>query len=413
MKALHLSTSADIGGGSKAALRLCQSLREANCEAAMIVSSSNSKENYILFKRSIFLKCKYINYLSKLLIKLSSFRTENRILHSLNIFSCYSAAFFNSLLADLIHLHWIGAEFLSIEEISKLKEPLIWTVHDMWPFCGAEHYTEDSRWKQGYYHYNRPSYERGFDLNRWTWERKRKHWQKPIHIVAPSRWLGECVQQSALMGNWPVSVIPNPIDVEQWQPHDKKKVRQELGLPTDIPIVLFGAMGGGKDPRKGFDLLKEALGYLKGKDQPLQLVVFGEAQPRKKQDLGFPAKYTGHITDETYLCKFYSAADVMIVPSRQDNLPNTAIEAIACGTPVVAFNIGGLPDIVTHEKNGYLAQAFDSQDLARGIQWVLQDPQRHAQLCAQARADTVRKFAYPVVAKQYLAVYQEVLSKHQ
>lgn len=124
----------------------------------------------------------------------------------------------------------------------------------------------------------------------------------------------------------------------------------------------------------------------------MQLVVFGEAQPRKKEDLGFPVKYTGHITDENYLCQFYSAADVMIVPSQQDNLPNTAIEAIACGTPVVAFNIGGLPDIVAYEKNGYLAQAFDSQDLARGIQWVLEDVQRHAQLCAQARADAVRKW---------------------
>ncbi|URR34930.1 glycosyltransferase family 4 protein [Thermosynechococcus sp. HN-54] len=415
MKAAHLNTYADHGGAAKAALRICQSLRDMGCDASIVAICSRLNESYILSQKSIFTSIKYtlFNKLSKVFIKLSNFRTENKILHSPNLFSYYSATFLELLLPDLIHLHWIAANLLSIEEVSKLRQPIVWTLHDMWAFCGAEHYTEDLRWKDGYYAHNRPAYEKGFDFNRWTWERKRKHWQKPIHIVAPSRWLGECVEQSALMRSWPVSVIPNPINIEQWHPYDKDQVRQELGLPLDTSVVLFGAMGGGKDPRKGFDLLKEALGYLKGKGQPLQLVVFGKAQPRKKQHLVFPVKYTGHITDENYLCKFYSAADVMIVPSRQDNLPNTAIEAIACGTPVVAFNVGGLPDIVTHKHSGYLAQPFDPQDLAHGIQWVLEDPQRHAELCVQARVDAVGKFAYPVVAKQYLAVYEEVLEQHR
>lgn len=129
----------------------------------------------------------------------------------------------------------------------------------MWAFCGAEHYTEDFRWKEGYHPDNRPPYEKGFDLNRWTQERKRKHWQKPMYIVAPSQWLGECVQQSALMRKWPVSVIPNPIDTEYWRPYDKNQVRQHLDLAAEIPLVLFGAMAGGKDPRKGFDFAKESI----------------------------------------------------------------------------------------------------------------------------------------------------------
>lgn len=153
--------------------------------------------------------------------------------------------------------------------------------------------------------------------------------------------------------------------------------------------------------------------YLKNRGQQFQIVVFGESEPRKKLDLKFPVQYAGHIDNEEYLCRLYSAADVMIVPSRQDNLPNTAIEAQACGTPVVAFRIGGLPDIITHQQTGYLAQPFDATDLADGIQWVLADSQRHAELCDQARADAVRKFAYPVVAKQYLAVYEEVLERHR
>lgn len=415
MKALHLNAYADNGGAAKAALRICQSLRSINCNASMVVAASQIREPYIFSDRNLPNRIKYslFNDFSKIFIKLSGFRTENKILHSPNLFSCYSAAFLQSLTPDIIHLHWIAANLLSIEEVAKLRQPIVWTLHDMWAFCGAEHYTEDFRWKDGYYSHNRPSYEKGFDLNRWIWERKRKYWQKPMYIVAPSQWLGECVQQSALMRNWPVSVIPNPINTEQWQPYDKKQIRQELDLPVEMPLVLFGAMGGGKDPRKGFDLLKKALGYLKNENQQLQLVIFGEAQPHQVQDFGFPVRYTGHVKDESYLCKLYSAADVMIVPSRQDNLPNTAVEAISCGTPVVAFQVGGLPDIVVHQKTGYLAHPFEPIDLAYGIQWVLEDPQRHIQLCAQARAHAVEKFAYPVVAKQYLALYEEVLERHR
>ncbi|WNC86866.1 glycosyltransferase family 4 protein [Thermosynechococcus sp. QKsg1] len=415
MKALHLNTYADTGGAAKAALRICQSLRGIDCNASVVVASSQMKETYIFSDKNPLgsIKYSFLNDLSKIFIKLSGFRTENKILHSPNLFSCYSTAFLESLLPDIIHFHWIAANLLSIEEVAKLTQPLVWTLHDMWAFCGAEHYTEDLRWKEGYYSHNRPAYERGFDLNRWTWERKRKYWQKPIHIVAPSHWLADCVRQSALMHNWPVSVIPNPINTEKWYPYHKKQTRQNLGLPTEVPIVLFGAMGGGRNVRKGFDLLKEALDYLKNRGQQFQIVVFGESEPRKKLDLKFPVQYAGHIDNEEYLCRLYSAADVMIVPSRQDNLPNTAIEAQACGTPVVAFRIGGLPDIITHQQTGYLAQPFDATDLADGIQWVLADSQRHAELCDQARADAVRKFAYPVVAKQYLAVYEEVLERHR
>ena len=414
MKALHLNAYLD-GGAGKAALRICHCLRSIGCNAFMAVPFSESREVYIISEENLIylVKLRLLNKISRVLMKISTFRTKNKVLHSPNLFSYYSASYLDSLLPNIIHLHWIAANLLSVEEVSKLRHPIVWTLHDMWAFCGAEHYTEDFRWKEGYYADNRPPYEKGFDLNRWTWERKCKHWQRPIYIVAPSQWLGECVRQSALMRKWPVSVIPNPIDTEYWQPHDKNQVRQQLGLAVEMPLILFGAMGGGKDPRKGFDLLKKALGYLKNENQQLQLVIFGEAQSHQAEDFGFPVHYTGHIKDESYLCKLYSAADIMIVPSRQDNLPNVAVEAISCGTPVVAFKVGGLPDIVVHQQTGYLASPFEPMDLAYGIQWVLEDPQRHSQLRAQARAHAVKQFAYPVVAKQYLALYEEVLERHR
>jgi glycosyltransferase involved in cell wall biosynthesis len=279
----------------------------------------------------------------------------------------------------------------------------------MWAFCGAEHYTEEFRWREGYLANNRPEYESGFDLNRWTWSRKRKHWQRAMHIVTPSRWLANCVQQSALMRDWPVSVVPNCLDTDRWQPLDKNLARQLLGLPRDVPLLLFGAMGGGNDPRKGFDLLLKALTHLRGQIQDLELVVFGQLRPKTPSDVGFPIHYTGHLHDDLSLRALYSAADALVIPSRQDNLPNTGVESLACGTPVVAFDVCGLPDIVEHQKTGYLATPFDTEDLARGIQWVIADRSLQQKLRQQSRAYAVEHFSNTTVAAKYKAVYENAV----
>ena len=337
-------------------------------------------------------------------------RTTNTVLHSPALLPSHKANFLNQSDMDLVHLHWINGEMLSLVDIGRIKKPVVWTLHDMWAFCGAEHYTEDFRWRDGYQRVNRPSYESGFDLNRWTWVRKQKHWQKPFQIVTPSHWLAGCVRASALMGDWPVVVIPNALDMAQWQPVNKMIARELLGLPCDVPILLFGAMGGGEDPRKGFDLLQDALSHLRDELSELQLLVFGQLPPRDEPDIGFPIHYTGHLHDELSLRILYSAADLLVIPSRQDNLPNTGVEALACATPVVAFDTCGLPDIVDHKKNGYLATAFDTGDLAAGIKWVLNND-NGAQLSAAAREKAVNTFDSKLVAQQYIDLYQEVLSR--
>jgi glycosyltransferase involved in cell wall biosynthesis len=214
------------------------------------------------------------------------------------------------------------------------------------------------------------------------------------------------------MREWPVSVIPYAIDTEAWHPVDKQLARKILGLPVDSPLLIFGAIGGTRDPRKGFDLLKGALDHLRGEIQGLELVVLGQTPPMKPTDLGFPVHYAGHLHDDISMSLFYSAADALILPSRQDNLPNVGIEAQACGTPVVAFNACGLPDIVEHKETGYLAKAFDTQDLAEGIRWVLADTGRRARLSSQSRNAAVAKFSYPVVAEQYLRLYETVARPH-
>ncbi len=310
-----------------------------------------------------------------------------------------------------MHLHWVAAEMLSIHDIGAIKKPIVWTLHDMWAFCGAEHYTEESRWREGYFGNNRPAYESGFDLNCWVWNRKRLHWRRPVHIVTPSHWLGQCVRESALMKDSPVTVIPNALDTSRWIPVNKPTARQLLHLPPDVPLLLFGAMGGGQDPRKEYDLLLKSLNLLRCKIKGLELLVFGQLSPKEVPDLGFPIHYTGHLHDDVTLQLLYSAADVMVVPSRQEAFGQTASEAHACGTPVVAFNTGCLPDIVDHERTGYLAQPFDTDDLAKGIEWVLADKERLQRLGHNARQKAVETFTYPIVASQYQKVYERVLGK--
>jgi glycosyltransferase involved in cell wall biosynthesis len=296
---------------------------------------------------------------------------------------------------------------LSISDISSIKKPIVWTIYDMWPFCGAEHYTNEYRWKHGYQSNNRPIYESGFDLNLWTWKRKIKNWKKPIHMIAPSYWLGNCVKESILMHDWPVQVIPLPIDINFWKPLKKNLARELLDLPKEVPLLLFGAVGGGHDPRKGFDLLLNSLRLI-NKDQHtknLELVVFGEIEPKVLPQINFPIHYKGYLHDDISLRALYNAADVMIVPSRLEAFGQTASEAQACGTPVVAFNIGGLKDIILHLKTGYLAEAFDTQDLARGIKWTLEQCKNNI-INKQSRNEAVIRFNYEVIAKQYKKIYE-------
>lgn len=214
------------------------------------------------------------------------------------------------------------------------------------------------------------------------------------------------------MRDWPVSVIPNTIDTELWQPLDQALARELLRLPKDVPLLLFGAMGGAQDPRKGFDLLQDALNHLRGQMPGLELVVFGQLRPQAETDLGFPSHYTGHLHDDLSLRALYSAANVLVIPSRQDNLPNTGLESLACGTPVVAFDTCGLPDIVADRRTGYLAKAFDANDLATGIRWVLTDSERHANLRLQARNDSIKRFSSNVITTQYISLYTHVTQNY-
>jgi glycosyltransferase involved in cell wall biosynthesis len=305
---------------------------------------------------------------------------------------------------DLVHLHWING-MLSILEIAQINKPIVWTLHDMWPFLGNQHYTEESEWVTGY------QSRADDDPERIAWEMKSKLWRQPFHIVGPSAWITRCAQKSALTSGWPSTLIPYPLCVSTWNPADPMYARMSMGLPSDKILVLYGAVGGTRDPRKGFDLLLSALQYLPSHlTAKILLVVFGESDLPNRVDSNFPIHFFGPIQDDSTLRLIYSSSDVVVVPSRLEAFGQVALEAQACGAPVVAFDNSGLSDVIAHKITGYLAQAFDVKDLATGIEWGV-DVKANQKLQLQARClERVNaKFSNEVVGNQYAKLYRELI----
>jgi glycosyltransferase involved in cell wall biosynthesis len=315
---------------------------------------------------------------------------------------------------ELLHLHWLQDEFLSVEAIGRLRGPVLWTLHDCWPLCGAEHYPHglgDQRFAQGYGAATRPRDHRGLDLDRWTWQRKRRAWRSllpQLQLIAPSHWMAQQAAASSLFAGVPCRVIPNALP-EVFRPYPRAQVRRWLGWPQEHRLLLFGAMDGVADPRKGFDLLVEALQQLKQLDPALaedcHAVVLGQSTPAVPPSLPLPVHYAGRFDDDLSLALAYAAADVVVVPSRLDNLPQSATEPLACGTPVVAFHQGGLPDLVQHRRNGWLAAPEDARDLALGLQWALAQPEGSLplEICQAWRPEAV--------AGAHRDLYAEVLQR--
>lgn len=314
---------------------------------------------------------------------------------------------------DVINLRWLGTGTLSIEEIGRLTHPVVLSLHDMWVLCGAEHVSYDERYVTGYRRGDRPAGEAGVDWNRRTWRRKRRSWRRPMHLTTPSRWLADCVRRSALMSDWPVTVIPNPLDTDFWRPADRVASRAGLGLPTHRTLVLAGADGGMGRFVKGGDLLDEALHRLPGRTadragNDIEVVTFGGAERWREPPgrLPFPVHHLGQLEDDRMLRETYSACDVMVVPSRLEAFGQTASEAQACGTPVVAFDAAGPRDIVDDGSTGRLAAPFDPESLADAIWWVIEDPSRRDTLGARARAQASVRFAPHAIASAYVDVYR-------
>ena len=334
---------------------------------------------------------------------------------SINLFPNQLLSKIDQIKPDIVNLHWVGAEILRIEDLARIGPPVVWTLMDMWPFCGAEHYDFRSRWKQGYSPESRSSKATGFDVNRWVFKRKQKAWKSvQLTTVSPSVWIRDCVKSSSLWGNKAGCnhlVIPFGLDTSLFFPREKKACRTELALEGDGPLLLFGATSV-TSRIKGMSWLLEALRILSKEHIRFRLAVFGRGEiPQDEFPDGVEVKHLGKISDPITMAKLYSAADLMLMPSRMESFGQTASEAQACGVPVVSFDTSGVKDIVVHQETGYRAECFNVNDFAHGIGWCLEDDNRRQHMGTLASERACRKFDFRNVAQQYHELYLRVLNQ--
>ncbi|MGC9502627.1 glycosyltransferase family 4 protein [Baaleninema sp.] len=411
MRPLVLSTS-DIGGGAaRAAYRLHQGLRSIGVPSQMLVREKSSGDRSVIAEKSLLTKLGP----PSIGLPLRQYPQREQKLFSTQWFPDNIGRQVQKLDPDVVNLHWVCNGFVRIETLTQLNQPLVWTLQDMWPLTGGCHYSGScDRYQDNCGNCPQLKSDRDNDLSRRVWKRKQKAWRDAnLTVVTPSTWMSDCVKASSLFRNRRVETIPFCLDTQVYRPIDRTVARNILQLPQNKQLVLFGALSATADRRKGFHLLMPALQQLsqQGWRERVELVVFGAEKPNNPVDLGFNAHYLGSFSDDLSLSIVYSAADVMVVPSIYESFGQTASEALACGTPVVAFNATGPKDIVDSHHNGYLVKPYDIDDLARGIAWVLEDDDRHEKLCYQARQKAEVAFPLDRQARLYQSLFNQLIAE--
>jgi len=411
MKIALVSNRDTVGGDARAAYRLHQGFRSIGLDSKMLVQLKFGDDESVIGPKSGLPRYQEIlrTHLDQLVCRFYPGRSKT-IGFSPAIFTGGMPKSVLKLSPDIIHLHRITGGFFRIESLKKIKAPLVWTLHDSWSFTGGCDCTGDClRYQQSCGKCPILGSDREFDLSRWIWKRKQKAWEGiNLTVVTPSAWLKKRGSQSSLFKRRRIEVIPNGIDVHRFYPVKKEMARKLLGLPAEKKLILFTAMKL-NDPHKGGRYLLEASRALSNaaSDQP-ELVFLGSSTMRNDA-LPLKANYLGRLQDDASLALVYSAADLLVAPYTEDNFPNVVLEAMACGTPVVGFDAGGIPEIVEHQKTGYLAKSEDVSDLVHGITWTLDDFKRWQSLSKAARKKVEDEFEIKKIANRYLTLFEELL----
>lgn len=414
MKVLLLSTYGKGGGAAIAARRLLHALNENGTEARMLVRDGALPEQRIeglfpgILQKPLFLWDKFSEKLAFL-----NQEKDKSVRFAFSSASGGRDISHHPLVqeADVLHLHWVQHGFLSMEnltQLARLNKPVVWTLHDQWVFTGGCHYPRGCRHfedKCG----NCPMLRApaSGDLSRKLWEKKAHTLEgfSNLVMVACSDWLRNEASNARMMRPFRIESIPNPIDAHHFFPEDQKQARKRFGIPEDRFVILFVAQNI-RDPRKGFQYLERALQQLPPERlQNTTLLLMGKDSP---ENLNFPTVSTGSLSEAGDIRLTYSAADVLVTPSLEDNLPNTIMEAMACGRPVIAFRTGGIPEMIRHEETGWLAEPGYEQGLTEGILWMAQPGQSHRS-GAKALEFAREHYSPETVAARYTRLYEELL----
>ncbi len=420
MKIVLINTLEDRGGAAVACRRLMKSLKKQGVSVKMLVRDKQSMDSDVesINKTEFDKRINNLRFVyERLVIWLNNFFSRKN-LFAVSLANTGVDVSEHPLVqeADVIHIHWMNQGFLSLKSVEKLirlNKPVVWTMHDMWPCTGichharnCSHYTQDC----GNCFFLKLSGKK--DLSYRIFQKKLRVGYENICFVACSNWLKIKAEKSRLLKHSKLTVIPNPLDINLFSPVDKSEVRQKLGLSLNSYFLLFGAAKVG-DVRKGFEYYFEALRLLNRKmpelNGKLELIFMGEFGLEMPHDIPYPAHFTGFLTDEKKIADWYNAASLFVLPSLEENLPNMIMESIACGTPVVGFDTGGIPEMIDHKYNGYVARYKDSYDLMKGIYWILFEANSEI-LSQKARQKVVENYAEEIIARKYYNLYEQLLN---
>lgn len=314
---------------------------------------------------------------------------------------------------DVVNLHWVAGllDYASFFPRVTQSTPVVWTLHDMNAFTGGCHYDNScGRFARSCGACPQLGSSTEQDLSRAVWMRKQHALaagkRGRIRIVTPSRWLADEARRSTILSGLPVDVIPYGLDLQVFAPRDRSFSRDLLGIPQDARVVFFLA-DAVDSRRKGFSLLLEALPHCVKRIDKVLLVSLGQNPPQV--DGGIPWLHLGSVSDDRLLSVVYSAADLFVLPSLQDNLANTVLEAMACGVPVVGFNAGGTPDMVRPGLTGQLVPAFEVPAFASAIIELLNAPAKRSEMAKNCRRIVLEEYPLELQAHRYSDLYKSLL----
>lgn len=419
MRVLIINTSERIGGAAIAANRLMEALKNNGIKTKMLVRDKQTDQISVVELKKSWWKVWQFIWERVVIWQANHFKKHNLFAVDIANTGTNITALPEFTQADVIHLHWINQGMLSLTDIRRIIQsgkPIVWTMHDMWPFTGICHYAGDCD-KYATQCHNCPQLYKGSrkDIAYRTFQKKKKLFEgAQITFVACSRWLESLAKKSDLIKGQTITNIPNAINTNLFKPRDKKQAREKCHLPQDKKLLLFGSVKI-TDKRKGIDYLVSACKQIASSypdfSKELGVVVFGNQAEQYASLFPFPIYPMNYVSNEKELVDIYNAVDLYVTPSLQDNLPNTIVEAMACGIPCIGFNVGGIPQMIDHLHNGYVAQYKSSEDLANGICWSLNEGD-YASLSEEARRKAVDTYSEQIVAMKYIKIYNHITGEN-
>ena len=420
MRVLIINTSERIGGAAIAANRLMDALRNNGIQAKMLVRDKQTENITVIgLKKSLWSIWQFV-WERIVIWKANHFKQHNLFAVDIANTGTDITTYPEFKEADIIHLHWVNQGMLSLKDLKKILQsgkPIVWTMHDMWPCTGICHHARECDKYHKECHHCPYLYNGGAkkDLSHQTFKKKKELYQlSPITFITCSQWLKERAGQSALLEQHPIVHIPNPIKTNLFTPRNKVEARQKCNLPTNKKLILFGSVKI-TDKRKGIDYFIESCKILAEKHPELVnnlgVAVYGKESEQLKSLVPFQVYALDYISNEKELVNVYNAVDLYVTPSLEENLPNTIMEAMACGIPCVGFNVGGIPEMIDHLHNGYVADYKSAEDFANGIHWTLSESE-YQSLSEEARRKVTSSYSESTIAKKYIEVYNKIIGHH-